>query len=64
MLDELTYMISYKHLDETQIINTLNSCPKDQHVVITGRSVSKNLIELADTVGEIKDIKVQKDIDL
>ncbi|MBW5289374.1 MAG: Cob(I)alamin adenosyltransferase [Candidatus Ruthia sp. Apha_13_S6] len=72
VLDELTYMISYKYLDETQIINALNNRPKDQHVVITGRAASKNLIELADTVGEIKDIKhafranikAQKGIDL
>ncbi len=72
MLDELTYMISYKHLDEAQIINILNNRPKEQHVVITDRSTSKNLIGLADTAGEIKDIKhafranikVQKGIDL
>ncbi len=57
VLDELTYMISYQYLYETQIINTLNNRPKKQHVIITGRVASQKLIELADTVSEIKDIK-------
>ncbi|WP_190600058.1 cob(I)yrinic acid a,c-diamide adenosyltransferase [Candidatus Vesicomyidisocius sp. SY067_SCS001] len=57
VLDELTYMISYQYLYEVQIINTLNNRPKQQHVIITGRVASQKLIELADTVSEIKDIK-------
>jgi ATP:corrinoid adenosyltransferase len=36
VLDELTYMINYKYLDEQVILNTLNARPKNQHVVITG----------------------------
>ncbi|NYT52126.1 MAG: cob(I)yrinic acid a,c-diamide adenosyltransferase [Candidatus Vesicomyosocius endoextente] len=57
VLDELTYMISYQYLYEAQIINTLNNRPKKQHVIITGRVASQKLIELSDTVSEIKDIK-------
>ena len=57
VLDELTYMISYKYLDEKMIVNTLNNRPKNQHVVITGRAASEGLIEISDTVSEIKDIK-------
>jgi cob(I)yrinic acid a,c-diamide adenosyltransferase (EC 2.5.1.17) len=57
VLDELTYMISYKYLDEQQILNTLQNRPKDQHVVITGRAASDGLIDIADTVSDIKDIK-------
>ncbi|MDB2590162.1 cob(I)yrinic acid a,c-diamide adenosyltransferase [Candidatus Thioglobus sp.] len=72
VLDELTYMISYKYLDESEILNALNNRPKDQHVVITGRAASENLIQIADTVSEVKDIKhafrenikAQKGIDL
>jgi cob(I)yrinic acid a,c-diamide adenosyltransferase (EC 2.5.1.17) len=72
VLDELTYMISYKYLDEQQILNTLQNRPKDQHVVITGRAASDGLIDIADTVSDIKDIKhafrenikAQKGIDL
>ena len=72
VLDELTYMISYKYLDEKAILEMLNNRPKDQHVVITGRAASEGLIEIADTVSEVKDIKhafrnnikAQKGIDL
>ena len=72
VLDELTYMISYKYLDEKMIIDSLNNRPKDQHVVITGRAASDALIDIADTVSEVKDIKhafranikAQKGVDL
>jgi len=72
VLDELTYMISYKYLDESVILDALNNRPKDQHVVITGRAASASLIKIADTVSEVKDIKhafranikAQKGIDL
>ena len=57
VLDELTYMISYKYLDEQMIVDALNNRPTNQHVVITGRSASEGLIDIADTVSEVKDIK-------
>ena len=72
VLDELTYMVSYKYLDESAVLDALNNRPKDQHVVITGRAASENLIKIADTVSEVKDIKhafrenirAQKGVDL
>jgi len=72
VLDELTYMLNYKYLDETTILNTLNQRPQNQHVIITGRSASQSLIDIADTVSIIKDekhafranIKAQKGIDM
>ena len=57
VLDELTYMISYQYLDEQMIVDALNNRPTNQHVVITGRSASEGLIDIADTVSEVKDIK-------
>jgi cob(I)alamin adenosyltransferase len=57
VLDELTYMISYKYLDETIILEALNNRPKNQHIVITGRAASQSLIDIADTVSIIKDEK-------
>ncbi len=72
VLDELTYMINYKYLDEQKILDVLVNRPKNQHVIITGRAASQNLIKLADTVSEVKDIKhafranikAQKGVDL
>ena len=57
VLDEITYMVSYNYIDEKSILEVLSGRPKNQHVVITGRAASKNLIEIADTVSEVNNIK-------
>lgn len=57
ILDELTYMLSFKYLKETEIIKALNKRPKNQSVVVTGRGGGKALKDWADTVSEVRDIK-------
>ena len=57
VLDELTYMLSYKYLDEEMVLNALANRPENQSVVLTGRGGGSAIRELADTVSEIKDIK-------
>lgn len=57
ILDELTYMLSFKYLDEKKVLKALSSRPKNQSVVVTGRGGGKNLRDWADTVSEIKEIK-------
>ncbi|MDX2464428.1 MAG: cob(I)yrinic acid a,c-diamide adenosyltransferase [Porticoccus sp.] len=57
VLDELTYMFSFKYLDEQTVLDVLKNRPKNQSVVITGRGGGSALQALADTVSEIKDIK-------
>jgi cob(I)alamin adenosyltransferase len=72
VLDELTYLLNYKYLDSDAILSIISARPKMQHVVVTGRSASNALAEVADTVSEIADIKhayragvkAQKGIDL
>ena len=72
VLDEITYMINYMYLDESEILLALSNRPKDQHVIITGRAASQGLIDVSDTVSEVEDIKhafranirAQKGIDL
>jgi cob(I)alamin adenosyltransferase len=72
VLDEITYMINYKYLDEASILKALSNRPEGQHVVITGRAASDGIIEASDTVSEVKDVKhafranirAQKGIDL
>jgi len=72
VLDEITYMINYKYLDERLILKALSNRPEGQHVVITGRAASDGIIETSDTVSEVKDVKhafranirAQKGIDL
>lgn len=71
VLDELTYMLTYGYLDATEVLDALRHRPAQQHVIVTGRNASDSLIEMADTVSEVKDIKhafnngvrVQKGID-
>jgi cob(I)alamin adenosyltransferase len=57
VLDELTYMLSFKYLDEAMVLNALKSRPANQSVVVTGRGGGKALRDIADTVSEVKDIK-------
>ena len=57
VLDELTYMLAYKYLDEERVLNAIRNRPREQTVVVTGRGGGKGIRELADTVAEINDIK-------
>ncbi len=57
LLDEITYMVSYKYIDLDEVITALKNRPAMQHVIITGRSCHRSLIELADTVSEIQSVK-------
>lgn len=57
VLDELTYMIGYKYLDEDRVLDAIAERPVEQSVIVTGRGGGSALRELADTVAEVKDIK-------
>lgn len=57
VLDELTYMLSFKYLDKDEVLQALQNRPAEQSVVVTGRGGGSALSELADTVSEVKEIK-------
>ncbi len=57
VLDELTYMIAYKYLEEQMVLDAIANRPVEQSVVVTGRGGGSALQELVDTVSEVKDIK-------
>jgi cob(I)alamin adenosyltransferase len=57
IIDELTYMLSYKYLDEFMVTKALSNRPPSQSVVVTGRGGGNSLKDIADTVSEIKDVK-------
>ncbi|SFD06514.1 cob(I)yrinic acid a,c-diamide adenosyltransferase [Pseudoalteromonas denitrificans] len=57
LLDEITYMVSYNYIPLEEVITALENRPKMQSVVITGRAAHRALIELADTVSEVKNVK-------
>ncbi|GAK19602.1 LOW QUALITY PROTEIN: cob(I)alamin adenosyltransferase [Vibrio sp. JCM 19052] len=56
LFDELTYMVSYGYIDLDEVVEA-NNRPKMQSVVITGRGAHRTLIEMADTVSEVKNVK-------
>lgn len=57
LLDELTYMVSYGYIDLEEVVDALNNRPPMQSVIITGRGAHRTLIEMADTVSEVKNVK-------
>lgn len=57
LLDELNIVLKYQYLPIEEVIQDLQSRPEMQHIVITGRAAKDELIEIADTVTEMHDIK-------
>ena len=57
LLDELTYMLNFKYLDKEKIITAIKNRPVNQNVIITGRGAKQYLVDIADTVSEVKAIK-------
>lgn len=57
LLDELNIVLKYQYLPIAEVIKDLQARPEMQHVVITGRAAKDELIEIADTVTEMKDVK-------
>ncbi|AWN15463.1 cob(I)yrinic acid a,c-diamide adenosyltransferase [Salinisphaera sp. LB1] len=57
VIDELTYMLGYKYLDEELVLNAIANRPVEQSVIVTGRGGGSGLRELADTVSEVDNVK-------
>jgi cob(I)alamin adenosyltransferase len=57
ILDELTYMVSYDYLALDRVLEALQARPAHQSVIITGRGCHRELLELADTVSEVRPVK-------
>ncbi|WP_225205617.1 cob(I)yrinic acid a,c-diamide adenosyltransferase [Novosphingobium huizhouense] len=57
VLDELTYLVTYRYLGLDEILPAIEARPPMQHVVVTGRAADDALIAAADTVSAIRDVK-------
>jgi cob(I)alamin adenosyltransferase len=57
VLDEINYAISYKMLDPEKVAAVLRKKPDMVHVILTGRNAHPTIIDLADTVTEMKQVK-------
>lgn len=57
ILDEITYMVSMDYLDLHELVQSLQQRPVQQSVIITGRGCHRTLLEMADTVTEMRPVK-------
>jgi cob(I)alamin adenosyltransferase len=57
VLDEINYAISYKMLEAEKVAEVLRRKPEMLHVILTGRNAHPTLVELADTVTEMREVK-------
>jgi cob(I)alamin adenosyltransferase len=57
VLDEITYPINYGWLDLDDVIETLRQRPPALHVILTGRDAPQALIDFADLVTEMREVK-------
>ncbi|WP_110689462.1 cob(I)yrinic acid a,c-diamide adenosyltransferase [Salinicola endophyticus] len=57
VLDEITYMLKFGYLDIDTVRQAIADRPPEQSVIVTGRNAHRELIEMADTVSEMQDVK-------
>ena len=57
ILDEINYAIGYGMLDPATVADVLRQRPEMVHVILTGRNAHPLLVELADTVTEMREVK-------
>jgi cob(I)alamin adenosyltransferase len=57
LLDELNIVLRYDYLPLQEVLSVLQARPADKHIVITGRNAKEELIEIADLVTEMEQVK-------
>jgi cob(I)alamin adenosyltransferase len=57
ILDEMTYALNYTWIDIEEVLTVLRNRDPQLHIIITGRNAPPALIEYADLVTEMREIK-------
>jgi cob(I)alamin adenosyltransferase len=57
ILDEINNALHLKLVDLDQVLQIIERKPAQMHLVLTGRNAHPRVIELADTVSEITEVK-------
>ena len=57
LLDELNIVLRYDYLDIAEVVAALNARPAMKHVVVTGRNAKDEMIEAADLVTDMTQVK-------
>jgi len=53
LFDEMSYMFKYGYLEIEPVIKALKARPKNQNVIITGRTMALPLQDIADTISNV-----------
>jgi cob(I)alamin adenosyltransferase len=56
-MDEITYALKFKWLDINEVLDTLRKRNPRMHVILTGRDAPQELIDFADLVTEMRELK-------
>ncbi|HZY09167.1 MAG TPA: cob(I)yrinic acid a,c-diamide adenosyltransferase, partial [Ilumatobacteraceae bacterium] len=56
-LDELTYLCTWGWVDTAEVVAALRDRPVDVSVIVTGRECPAEIVEIADTVTEMRKVK-------
>jgi cob(I)alamin adenosyltransferase len=57
IFDEINYVIHYQYLEVEKVVDFLKAKPPTLHVFLTGRDADEKIIEIADLVTEMREIK-------
>ena len=57
ILDEINVALDFKHVALPKVIELIKNKPAGLDLILTGRYAAKEIIKLADTVSEVKEIK-------
>jgi cob(I)alamin adenosyltransferase len=57
LLDELTYLCTWGWIDIDDVVATIRDRPQQVSIIVTGRDAPAELIEIADTVTEMREVK-------
>ncbi len=57
LLDELNIVLRYDYLPLEEVLEVLRAKPADKHVIVTGRNARDEMIEIADLVTEMEQVK-------
>ncbi len=57
LLDELNIVLRYGYIDLDEVVEVLKAKPEMKHVIVTGRNAKDEIIEIADLVTEMTQIK-------
>jgi cob(I)alamin adenosyltransferase len=57
ILDEATYPVTFEWIDVDDVVATIRERPDNVNIIITGRDAHEAIVEVADTVTEMRKVK-------